>query len=212
MDGLPPVSTGAADATARINEVLVESQRIGLIGPGPLDVAIAQADNFAAALPPAIHRVVDVGSGGGLPGLVVAVRRPDLELTLVDRRERSCDFLRRAVQALDLNARVRVVHADLEALGHDPAWRAGYDAATARGVAPPAEVAELVLPLLRPGGHLVVSVAGSGERWPDAGLRLLDAAVEYRTDGLIVVRAGECPGRFPRRRRRPDVFDLAASD
>lgn len=212
MDGLPPVSTGAADATARINEVLVESQRIGLIGPGPLDVAIAQADTFAAALPAAIHRVVDVGSGGGLPGLVVAVRRPDLELTLVDRRERSCDFLRRAVQALGLNARVRVVHADLEALGHDPAWRAGYDAATARGVAPPAEVAELVLPLLRSGGHLVVSVAGSGERWPDAGLRLLDAAVEYRTDGLIVVRAGECPGRFPRRRRRPDVFDLAASD
>lgn len=205
---------GASDdpAAGRIYEVLAESQRIGLIGPGPLDVAIAQAEAFAAALPGTVQRVVDVGSGGGLPGLVVAVRRPDLELTLVDRRERSCDFLRRAVRALGVDARVRVVHTDLEALGHDPAWRGGYDAATARGVAPPAEVAELVLPVLRRGGVLVVSVAGSGESWPDSGLRLLDAAVERRTDGLIVVRAGVCPAQFPRRRRRPDVFALAESD
>jgi len=209
MSEMPASTSGAGDPSARILDVLAESQRIGLIGPGPLDVAIAQAEAFANALPPDALRVVDVGSGGGLPGLVVAASRPDLELTLVDRRERSCDFLRRAVRALGLNSRVRVVHADLEALGHDPAWRAGYDAATARGVAPPAEVAELVLPLIRAGGRLVVSVAGSGERWPDSGLRLLGAAVERRSEGLIVVCAGVCPDRFPRRRRHPDLFSLA---
>ena len=47
--------------------------------------AVAHADAFAAALPSSAA-VVDLGSGGGLPGLVIAVRRPDLRLTLVERR------------------------------------------------------------------------------------------------------------------------------
>lgn len=188
--------------------VLAESQRIGLIGPGPLDIATDQAQAFAAAVPADAHRVVDVGSGGGLPGLVVAEARPDLRLTLVDRRGRSVDFLRRAVAALGWTERVQVVLADLAELGHDPAWRRHFDAATARGVAPPAEVAELVLPLVRPGGVLVVSVAGVGEAWPDDGLGVLDARVQGRQDGLVVVEAGECPPEYPRRRRHPDLFHV----
>ncbi|MFM8530482.1 MAG: 16S rRNA (guanine(527)-N(7))-methyltransferase RsmG [Ilumatobacteraceae bacterium] len=169
---------------------------------------MTQAEAFAAAIPASARRVVDVGSGGGLPGLVLIEARPDLHVTLVDRRERSCDFLRRAVRALGAEARVGVVHADLETLGHDVAWRGCYDAATARGVAPPAEVAELVLPLVRPGGVLVVSVAGTGELWPDSGLGVLEAVVEERSTGLVVIRAGTCPDRFPRRRRHPDLFSL----
>lgn len=191
---------------SELDSLLAESQRIGLIGPGDLAVALEQARAFVAALPADARRVVDVGSGGGLPGLVVLAERPDVHLTMVDRKERSCDLLRRGVRALGASERATVVHADLEVLGHDPAWRAQFDAATARGVAPPAEVAELVLPLVRPGGVLVVSVAGSGEAWPAEGLARLDAVVTARPDGLAVVRAGNCPENYPRRRRKPSIF------
>lgn len=189
-----------------LEAVLVEAQRIGLIGPGDLRVATEQARLFAAALPADAQRVVDVGSGGGLPGLVVLVERPDVHLTMVDRKERSCDALRRAVRRLGATERGTVVHADLETLGHDPVWRGQFDAATARGVAPPAEVAELVLPLVRAGGVLVVSVAGAGEAWPETGLTRLGAVVRDRAPGLIIVEAGDCPDEFPRKRRRPPLF------
>jgi 16S rRNA (guanine527-N7)-methyltransferase len=200
------------EPSADLVSVLTESQRIGLIGPGSLAVAIDQAHRFAAALP---HpdtgrlRVVDVGSGGGLPGLVVVVDRPDIDLTMVDRRGRACDLLRRAVRGLGVADRATVVEADLEGLGLDPAWRAQFDAATARGVGTPSMVAELVIPLLRPGGRLVVSTVGLGETWPDAGLARLGARVVERLDGLIVVESGECPSAYPRRRRRPELFDPA---
>lgn len=191
---------------ATLDSLLAESQRIGLIGPGNLETATAQARLFVEALPLGPLRVVDVGSGGGLPGLVVLAERPDAHVTLVDRRERSCDVLRRAVRALGATDRGTVVHADLETLGHDPAWRGQFDAATARGVAPPPEVAELVLPLVRPGGVLVVSVAGTGEAWPETGLAKLDARIRQRTEGLIVIEAGNCPETYPRGRRSPHLF------
>ena len=191
---------------ASLESLLSESQRIGLIGPGDLAAATVQARLFVAALPPGPLRVVDVGSGGGLPGLVILADRPDVRLTLVDRRERSCDVLRRAVRALGAQDRANVVHADLETLGHDPDWRAQFDAATARGVAPPPEVAELVLPLVKPGGRLIVTVAGVGEAWPEQGLERLGASVHERIEGLIVVEAGVCPETYPRRRRTPHLF------
>lgn len=140
--------------------------------------------------------------------MVIAVERPDLTLTLVERRGRACDFLRRAVRTLGVADRVTVVEADLADLGHDPAWRASFPVATARGVGPPAMVAELVLPLVHPGGRLIASVAGEVDRWPDRGLAVLGAHVVARHDGLVIVQAGECPTRFPRRRRQPSVFDL----
>ncbi len=191
-----------------LRAILSESQRIGLIGPGDLEVAIEQARGFARAIPARARRVLDAGSGGGLPALVVAEERPDLHLTLVDRRGRACDLLRRAAQAQGWADRITVVHADLSELGHDPAWRGTFDAATARGVAPPADVAELVLPLVRTGGVLVVSTSGDGSAWPDDGLARIGARIRERSAGLVVVEAGDCPDAYPRRRRQPDLFHV----
>lgn len=191
-----------------LDAVLAEAQRIGLIGPGDLGAAIEQAKSFAAAIPTDARRVVDVGSGGGLPGLVVLSERRELSLTMVDRKERSCDLLRRGIRALRATDRATVVHADLETLGHDPDWRGQFDAATARGVAPPPEVAELVLPLVRAGGVLVVSVAGDGDAWPTEGLTTVGAVVRERRDGLVIVEAGTCPDEYPRKRRQPPLFHV----
>ena len=78
--------------------------------------------------------VVDIGSGGGIPGLVVANDRPDLAVTLVDRRQKCADFLERSVAALGFRDRVTVRCCDTSAL-----ILAGerFDAVTARGFGPP---------------------------------------------------------------------------
>lgn len=189
-----------------LGTVLAEAQRVGLIGAGSLDDALAQAHRVAAALPTDARRIVDIGSGGGLPGLVVAADRPGAEVVLVDRRGRACDLLRRGVAALEWGDRVCVVHADVALLGRDPQWRSAADAVTARGFGPPGLVAELGLPLVRPGGVLVVTAAGRGQAWSAPGLAELGARVLSRDDGLVVVLAGECPARYPRARPRPPLF------
>ena len=140
----------------------------GAIGESSLPHAVGHAEHFAALLDHGVH-VVDLGSGGGLPGLVVAVRRADVSLTLVERRASRADLLRRAVVALQLGARVEVLTADVRELA-----RAGrrFDAVTARSFAAPLMVARLAAPLCTAGGVALVSEppAATTERWPETAL------------------------------------------
>src|SRR5262245_49540248 len=103
-------------------ETLRHAQRLGLLGAGSIEVAIHHAEAFADAIPHDAAEVVDLGSGGGLPGLVVAWRRPALRLTLVDRRAARTDFLRRAVVGLAWDGRVEVVTDDVVGLAKGD-WR-----------------------------------------------------------------------------------------
>lgn len=107
-----------------------------------------------AALPPDGAGVVDLGSGGGAPGLPIAIARADLAVTLVDSDRRKAAFLTHVVAVLGLGERVRVVSTRAELLGRDPAHREAYDVAVSRATAPPAALCELALPLLRIGGWL----------------------------------------------------------
>ena len=105
-----------------------------------------------AVLAPGLPRaalVYDVGSGAGLPGLAVAIARPDLDVVLVEPLERRAEFLSETVSLLGL-PRVRVVRARAEQL--DPP---GADVVLARAVAPLARLACWCLPLLRPDGVLL---------------------------------------------------------
>src|SRR4051794_3351160 len=90
--------------------------------------------------------VVDVGSGAGLPGIVLAIARPDLLVTLVEPLARRCDFLVEAVEALALEERVEVVRARAEEYTGPLA-----DIVTARAVAPLDRLAGWCLPLARAG-------------------------------------------------------------
>ena len=92
--------------------------------------------------------VADVGSGAGLPGLVWAIARPDLNLTLIEPLVRRTAFLEEAVQALELD-RVRVVRSRAEDVDD------AFDVVTARAVAPLEKLAGWCLPLVRPGGVLL---------------------------------------------------------
>src|SRR5687768_12558803 len=97
------------DALAR---VLSEIQRRGGVGSQPIAEAIAHSDRFVAACPSSARLGVDLGSGGGLPALVLAVRRPELTLHLLERRATRADLLRYGVSALGLDDRVTVHVAD----------------------------------------------------------------------------------------------------
>lgn len=115
-----------------------------------------------ADLIPGPARVVDVGSGAGLPGLVLAIRRPDLRVDLVESLQRRVDFLVEAVALLGLGEQVRVVRGRAE----DRAVREVVGEAqwvTARAVAPLDRLVRWCLPLLRPGGRLLALKGKSAE-------------------------------------------------
>lgn len=118
---------------------------------------IPEALALARLLPAGPARLVDVGSGGGLPGLVIAAARRDLGVTLVEATTKKADFLHDTAAALGLE--VEVVAGRVEALAAD---RARFDVATARAVADLATLVGWVVPVLVPGGLLY---AVKGRRW-----------------------------------------------
>jgi 16S rRNA (guanine527-N7)-methyltransferase len=128
----------------------------GLIGPRELPrLWTRHILNCAAigSLVPPSARVADVGSGAGLPGLVLAMARPDLEVTLVEPLLRRVAWLEEVTKELDL-ANVAVVRSRAEDLPTE--WA---DVATARAVAPLAKLTAWCLPLVKPGG-LMLAIKG----------------------------------------------------
>ena len=150
----------------RLIEVLGQIRARGAIGEASLEEAVAHAEQYVAALPEELGVIADLGSGGGLPGLVIAVRRPATQVVLVERRTARADLLRRAVGALGLGDRVEVVATDVAELAETRGE--SFDAVTARSFAAPAVTARWASALLRTGGVLVVSEppTDAGDRWP----------------------------------------------
>lgn len=135
----------------------------GLLGPRETDrVWDRHLLNSAVLtdLVPAGARVVDVGSGAGLPGLVMAIRRPDLRADLIEPMQRRVDFLTETVEQLGLGDRVRVVRGRAE--DAEIVRRAGNaDWVVARAVAPLDRLVRWCLPLLSARGRLL-ALKGAG--------------------------------------------------
>ncbi|MDQ2965976.1 MAG: 16S rRNA (guanine(527)-N(7))-methyltransferase RsmG [Chloroflexota bacterium] len=105
--------------------------------------------------------LVDLGSGGGLPGIPLAVTLPADRVLLVESVRKKAGFLDVAVEALGLTGRVVVEPRRVEDVARDPRDREGWPAVTARAVAALPELAELAFPLLAPGGVLVAWKRGA---------------------------------------------------
>ncbi|MGB3736677.1 MAG: RsmG family class I SAM-dependent methyltransferase [Ilumatobacter sp.] len=161
---------------AEVRAVLDESQRLGFLGDRDISEVIEHARGFVAALEDVVGTVADLGSGGGVPGLVIAHDRPDLQLVLIDRRAKRTDFLDRMVRRLRWSDRVRVICSDVDDLIGGPEL---IDAAVARGFGPPEMTLSMATRLVRSGGRVVISEPPDGERWSselitELGIRRLD--------------------------------------
>jgi 16S rRNA (guanine527-N7)-methyltransferase len=157
------------------------------------------------------ERIADLGSGAGLPGLVLAAVLPDVRIDLIESLARRCEFLRDAIDRMGLgNASVVCRRSEDWAAGEG---REAYDAVTARAVGRLVAVAELASPLLRDGGALVAWKGARSEQQEAeldrAAGRLAMEPIEIRTvrpypasrDRHIHLlrKNGPTPNRLPRR-------------
>jgi 16S rRNA (guanine527-N7)-methyltransferase len=170
-----------------------------------------------------VELAVDVGSGGGLPGLVLAVLHPAVRVRLVESRVRRARFLQRCAAELGL-ANVEVAVGRAEELAHRGEWREAADRVTARGLAPLAVLLELSLPFLAPGGRLLAWKGPAVVRELEeaaVALRVLGGRVAGRygyrlADGrerwlLVVEKNSATPPRYPRRPGVPEKKPLGWS-
>jgi 16S rRNA (guanine527-N7)-methyltransferase len=187
-----------------LEEVLVTPGMTGLRDQAAARVVLL--DDALRAIPLVAANpgpVIDVGSGGGSPGIPLAASLPDRHVTLLEAERRKCDFLARF--ALEL-PNLEVVWGRAESQSADV-----FGVALAKALAQPPVAAELCLPLVRPGGVAVLWVGKSADS--DAVARVaeqLAASVEESPEGFIVLRkTGPTPGGFPRRpgvaKKRPLV-------
>lgn len=141
----------------RLVTVLTRAQTEGALGPRPIPEVIEHARDFITALPPDVSTVLDLGTGAGVPGLIIASGRPDLHLTLVDRRAKRIDALHRALVILGWTDRITLVNMDAETMARSTEWRNRFDAVVARGFAEPSTTLRIASQLARHNGWVVVS-------------------------------------------------------
>ena len=169
-----------------------------------VDDCLVLVDHLADAI-----RVVDVGSGGGLPGLPLKIMVPRLEVTLVEADGRKAAFLTQACARLGL-ADVRVVDRRAEDAAHEASLRESFDVAVARALAPMPVLAELCLPFVRVGGRLLaqktrdedVSAAGRAIALLGGAAPRIEAAPSgSRASGVVVIvdKVTPTPDSYPRR-------------
>ena len=162
-------------------------------------------------------RLVDVGSGGGLPGLPLKIAQPSLAVTLIEADQDKAAFLVQACARLHLEG-VEVLARRAEEVGQDERYRETFDVAVARAVAPMPVLVELCLPLVRIGGRLlaqktdkepITAAERAIEVLGGSRARVVPARSAVRRTGTLVIveKVRPTPASYPRRpglaRRKP---------
>ena len=161
-------------------------EELGLIGPLELPRLWVRHILNCAIIAPLLTAdavVGDVGSGAGLPGLVLAIARPDVELVLIEPMERRVAWLNSQVSELGLdNVTVLRERAEDVRIGE------GFDQVTARAVSALKTLIPLTVPLVRSGGEIVVMKGKSAEAEVEAASRQIKT---YRLHNLEILTLGE---------------------
>jgi len=196
---------------AEVVSALVRSAELGFLGGMPVAEQIDHSLGFVAATELALdHRpsnVVDLGTGGGVPGLVLHSCWSEGRLVLLDGNQRRTEFLSLEVEGWG-SASLEVVRGRAEEMGRDDRYRHRFEVVTARSFGPPGVTAECAAPLLSIGGVMVVSEppgAFEASRWPEDRLAELGLSLDTRERfdhrfGFQVLRkTSGTPDRYPRR-------------
>ena len=200
------------DLLQLVMTTLYRAEANGLLGPAPIEDQLDHSLGFAAIIERILGRqpvrVLDLGTGGGVPGLVLAACWPRSEVVLLDASERRTEALRRAVLSWPRLGRLTVVRARAESAGRDRNLRERFDAVSARAFGAPAATAECGAGFVAVGGLLVVSEPPPGQptnRWPKPGLSTLSLCtgrferVDERFGYQLLHKTAPLDERFPRR-------------
>jgi len=195
-----------------IEGTLARSFELGFLGSMPIADQVDHALGFVAALesklggPPG--SVIDLGTGGGVPGLILLSCWPEARVVLMDASERRTQFLEDVLETLPSGGKGEVVRGRAEELGRQGGLRELFDAATSRSFGIPALTAECGASFLRPGGWMAVSEppdVTADTRWPEDGLAELGMErgetirVAGRFGYQLLHKVEGIDDRFPRR-------------
>jgi len=162
------------------------------------------------------QRLIDVGTGAGFPGIPLKILYPGMDLTLVESVGKKAMFCQHVVDMLGLED-VEIVHARAEDLGQDPNHREEYDWAVARAVAKFNVLSEYLIPLVKPGGHMLAQKGESGPteaQSAEKAMKLLGGKLEelipvnlpgVAEDRYLVVveKVKATPPEYPRKKGVP---------
>ena len=173
---------------------------------------------------PGIHlRVIDVGTGAGIPGLALKILFPDIRLTLLEATAKKADFLDHLSRKLELKD-VEIALGRAENIAHQAGYREGFDMVLARGVAPLVTLAELTLPFCRPGSSFIAPKKGDIDpeiaeaSWAISILggklqEVRSISLEEFTDDrklVVISKVSPTPKAYPRRTGIPQKRPLLA--
>lgn len=192
--------------------ILMKAQHVGHLGKMPIEEQVEHSIGFGEAVERRNRshpsRFGDLGSGGGVPALVLAERWSSASAVLIDSNERRVEFLRSEIDHWGRGDRIEVLLMRAELVGRQIECRESFPVVTARSFAPPAVTAECGAPLLELGGLLVVSEppdVDGPSRWKDESLSLLGLRriEQYRHRGLftyqLLEKVAPISDRYPRR-------------
>lgn len=183
----------------------------------PLDARLAMPGTTRPTL-------IDIGTGGGVPGIVIAIARPDINVTLLDATGKKIAFLNDVTDDLKLR-NVRTIHKRAEEAGLDRQVRGRYDIGTARAVSSIPALMELGLPLLKLGRFLLLPKGAEIDDELESGARageilggsiveasfLPDAETSIATRLVVVEKTAPTPGAYPRRSGIPSRNPLGTN-
>lgn len=203
----------------RYADLLLEWNRtVNLTGARTLpeiEAQIADADVLLKVDWEAVQTVIDIGSGGGLPAIPLALALPAVRFSLLEANARKCAFLEHAAGTLEL-ANVRVLAGRAEELARRPELREQFDRAISRAAARPAVLLELALPFVKPGGELIAQVTSADPHLLRAAAARLGGGpprLEHPASVggvlLAVPKSDPTPAEFPRRVGVPGRKPLA---